>query len=420
MSQELISQPLRLGNHLVAGYWRYLLPEELQQLKYPAERRSACMNCPKVVSDQFRQDYRCCTYFPRVPNFALGLALIFEPQSAPVIKKLIKDGFILPEGMIASPDKWASYHVEVEEERYGKSDKILCPFLDRSNGYCKIYPFRNSVCSTFFCLKDAGDCGEKFWDELQSLGSQCELALGQWVMEKADLCPDEYYENLDLMNPKEVVSQKDQSWTRASRKVLWGSWFGKEEAFLRRCADIIMENKSHLWSIANHAQIREALSFEKKSVTRVPAKHRAEARAEFNDEEGETVPPWKIWNQVLKTHSKLWTSPGGLMKLSDKITITDNTRQSETDSYWNQHTQKVIYYSGTGKNKETSDVEYISEQESHALMLFSQLRSIDANLRNEIRTLTQRDPEDFLSEWNHKKVIVAHKASGKSCPPPQV
>ena len=51
---------------------------------------------------------------------------------------------LIPEGMNQTPTQWYDYLDDVKNEQFGKS-KILCPMLDRSNGYCKIHAFRNSV-----------------------------------------------------------------------------------------------------------------------------------------------------------------------------------------------------------------------------------------------------------------------------------
>ena len=404
-----------LGNHLVAGYWRYLLPKQVAELDFPAEGRSSCMSCPQIVMESYRPDYRCCTYFPRVPNFALGLALLHQPEAAITIRKLIREGFILPEGMVATPDNWAAYMTEVGEDRYGKSEKVLCPFLRTENGHCGIYAFRNSVCSTFFCLKDAGQAGERFWDELQTLGSQCELALGQWVMGQAGLCPDRYYERLNRMDPAEVVNPKDLSWKKTYLRKLWGRFYGKEEGFLIESATIILNNSDRLWDIANHVAIREAVVFDKKSLKRVPEKHREEARAELSDEDGETVPPWKIWNTVLSRYRTLWSVPGGLLKLSANIQFIKNSDEGVTSCHKKRAGFRVLRLKN-GRSKGDGESEDLTEKEKEALDCFQEAINVDFELLLRLKNLLGADPLKFLSVWYHKKIITSHKALAPNRP----
>lgn len=414
MSQEEISQPLRLGKHLVTGYWRYILPNELLQLKYPDESRSACMSCPKVLSDSYRPDYRCCTYFPRVPNFALGFALLHSEEARDLIRELILKGFILPEGMVATPDLWADYITEVEEDRYGKSHTVLCPFLNQANGYCRIYSFRNSVCSTFFCLKDGGQAGESFWHELQELGSQCELAIGQWAMGEVGLSPDLYYERLNRLEPAKVARRKDRAWNRTALRSLWGRFFGQEEEFLIRTADMFRSHQDKLWDIANQVEIREASEFEKKSLSRVPARYRAEARAEMGDASAqETMPPWKIWNGLLSRHRVLWTVPGGLIQLAPGVVLPVNPDQTPDGLCHRAGKYRLELFRRADRRGSAEFCEYISRSEREALELFRQPVLVTFRLMQDLARVLGKDsdPFGFISNSFHKKVLVPYKAS---------
>ncbi len=175
-TRDPIEQAFKIGHHWVPGIWRYMLPGALTEMTLPQERLATCLNCPKARFEGWRPDYRCCTYHPRVPNFLLGLALS-EPASAKIIKRLVREGFLLPEGMISSPNQWAHYLTDTGEDRFGRSEKVLCPFLEQKSGLCQLYAFRNSVCSTFFCQHDHGDKGDRFWSSVQTVAQQVEMAL---------------------------------------------------------------------------------------------------------------------------------------------------------------------------------------------------------------------------------------------------
>src|SRR5262249_32817474 len=121
-----------------------MLPEALWAMRIPSERRATCAACPRIASDDFRPDYRCCTYHPRVAGFMLALALD-TPAGHAAVERAHAAGFLMPEGLQASPAQWAGFLVDVGEERFGKSQRVLCPMLETATGRCGIYAFRNAV-----------------------------------------------------------------------------------------------------------------------------------------------------------------------------------------------------------------------------------------------------------------------------------
>ena len=184
-SSSKVFEPLMMGNHPIPGIWSYLLPDDFSYLRLPQESKSKCSECPQVEKQGFRSDYRCCTYFPRIPNFMLGLALVEgQEQRVAMVRDLIQKGFVLPEGTHASPDLWRRSVVQNSQEKFGRGDDVLCPFIDKSKQMCGIHNYRGSVCSTFFCELDHGRSSEEFWDGLQSLMLQVETALSQHLMSR--------------------------------------------------------------------------------------------------------------------------------------------------------------------------------------------------------------------------------------------
>ena len=75
MSDNPITSTIKIGNHKFPGIWKYILPEEFMRLKLPNERFTVCNKCHRVNTHNYRGDCRCCTYFPQIPNFLVGLAL---------------------------------------------------------------------------------------------------------------------------------------------------------------------------------------------------------------------------------------------------------------------------------------------------------------------------------------------------------
>ena len=90
MSYNPIASTIKIGNHKFPGIWQYILPEEFMWLKLPNESFTVCNKCHRVETQNYRSDCRCCTYFPQIPNFLLGLALK-DPTSEPLVKKVIEN-----------------------------------------------------------------------------------------------------------------------------------------------------------------------------------------------------------------------------------------------------------------------------------------------------------------------------------------
>ena len=154
MEQNLIS----IGRHFVPSVWQRMLPEDFFHLDYPDEKESNCHNCPQVVRADFKMPYKCCTYIPRIPNFLIGAALV-DPGAGPGLFQGVAK-FGLPDGIMITPGQYADSLLENARGRFGRTDLIRCPFLNPATAGCGIYPYRNSVCSTFFCRNSHGTRGQ--------------------------------------------------------------------------------------------------------------------------------------------------------------------------------------------------------------------------------------------------------------------
>ena len=247
-------------------------------MNFPEERRATCSNCPKSCYESYRKDYRCCTYHPRVPNFLLGLATL-TPQGDQAFDKILAQGMLLPEGMLASPQQWLDSLKDEFQGHYGQSEKVLCPLLDTSSGLCNIHDYRNAVCSTFFCYTDHGESGDLFWAQLQTLGSQVELTLAQWALRQAGFDFDLYLSRLNDLAPKIDQLSTVSGWRSEILQDLWGAWFGREKDLFRKCIDIMIRHKNSLWTIAQQEMIQEARDFERALDTWIPPELREDDSA---------------------------------------------------------------------------------------------------------------------------------------------
>ena len=161
-------ETLEQGGHLFPGIWRHLLPEEFTWQTPPREHRATCDDCYLVTLGDFAADCQCCTYSPQIPNFLVGLALK-DPRSRDAMMRQIEAGGALPRELVNAPGRFRRALALHEYGRFGRDTEATCRFYDRRTTQCRIYPYRNSVCSTFICAHDHGEDGEYYWERLQQL-----------------------------------------------------------------------------------------------------------------------------------------------------------------------------------------------------------------------------------------------------------
>ncbi|HYX39761.1 MAG TPA: hypothetical protein VE954_42240 [Oligoflexus sp.] len=400
-------RPSRLGSHNFPGIWTAMMPRELFGLRIPEERRATCMNCPKASYEGYRADYRCCTYHPRVANFLLGLASETAVGDR-VLDNLLDRGMLIPEGMHYAPAQWVDYLDDLQKDAFGRSEKVLCPNLDQSTGYCNIHAFRNSVCSTFFCYKDHGDAGDGFWDQVQVLGSQVEMALGQWALQQAGFNLDQYFKAFDkLAKNIHKVSVRD-GWQTEARESLWGSWLGREKELMRACAAAVVHERDNLWEIANSQPIRESVPFDKAMVKAVPKRLEDQIDPEdLEDSGGETVRPSVIWQDVMKAYWKLWDLPEGAFVVNPKVKIADNALQTTQDQYYQDKPYFIMFYPRKGSKTLDWKMGITAAQKAVLDLFVGTARELDTTLLTNPAFKALENGKNFLAEMLRRKVLVA-------------
>lgn len=402
-----ILNPLRLGANQFPGAWSYTMPKELRGLRLPDERRATCMSCPKACYEDYRPDYRCCTYHPRIPNYLLGLNAL-GPNGDLALDLALDRGMLLPEGMNHAPMQWYDYLDDLENESFGKSQKVLCPMLDESNGYCRSHAFRNSVCSTFFCLKDHGQAGDEFWSSLQTLGTQVELSLSQWCLQMLGFDLPQYFKTFTALS-NDVKNVSSQSgWKDYVLDMLWGSWRGREKEIMRECGRLVAENREDLWEIANTFVIQESAPFNIAMVKAVPKHLEAQVDPEDleEDEDAEAAKPKDLWKTVMKNYDKLWDLPEGRYVLSNRVAILPNEGSDKESLYHKDKPFNLRVYNRKGSK--TLDWQmFLDTIERDVLALFQQNgQALDWTLLMNPVIKAHGRGREFLAEMLKSKVLV--------------
>ncbi len=122
-----IFSTLEIGRHHFPGMWQYLLPEEFKWIKPPRELTADCSRCIKVARGEHDAECQCCTYFPQVPNYMVGLALM-DPGSCHPVKNAVEKGCGLPRDLVVSPLVFKRTVEGYTKDLFGRAKSIVCPF----------------------------------------------------------------------------------------------------------------------------------------------------------------------------------------------------------------------------------------------------------------------------------------------------
>ncbi|MES2744673.1 MAG: hypothetical protein V4655_04560, partial [Bdellovibrionota bacterium] len=315
---------------------------------------------------------------------------------------------LLPEGMNHAPMQWYDYLDDLQNESFGKSTKVLCPMLDQSNGYCRAHAFRNSVCSTFFCLKDHGQAGDEFWASLQTLGTQVELSLSQWCLRTLGFDLQLYFKTFTKLSTEMQNVSSQTGWKDYVLDSLWGSWRGHEKEIMLECGRLVSKHRDDLWDIANTFAISESAPFNIAMIKGVPKHLEDQIDPEDleEDEDAEAAKPRDLWKSVMKNYDKLWDLPEGRYILSPRVEIIPNKGIDQESLYHADQPFSLRVY--TRKGSRTLDWRmYIQQADFDVLQLFKQDGvSLDWSLlMNPVLSAHGRGKE-FIAEMLKSKVLV--------------
>ncbi len=218
-----------------------------------AEPRATCSDCAMCDKSGdagvakaepgagfFRPDIKCCSYHPTLPNYLVGAALADPSAAGEEGRSRLRAKIAARVGVtmtwLAAPRKYLVLYDAARESSFGRSDALLCPYYERATGGCTVWPFRESVCATFFCKHAAGATGQAFWQALKRYLAHIEVALARYAATSIRGTPP----------PPELPRMKltrDDLEGRppgpADYAALWGDWVGREELLYVECAKLV-------------------------------------------------------------------------------------------------------------------------------------------------------------------------------------
>ncbi len=228
--------------------YQHLLPKTLLSFEI-YEVKATCSQCAMALGKAqkngadadkwYNPSLKCCTYQPFLPNYLLGG--ILKSSSRGVIESQItQKDFMLPLGGFPSVKYQIAFNAKNPAD-FGRKSEFLCSYYDKKTELCKIWKYRNSVCSTYHCFSIYNEKGISFWLDLQEYLFSVETTLAEYCMEEGGFNPQQVWESLDFLNGKgpESLEADWNELTAESHQELWQNWVNKESEFYIQSYEIV-------------------------------------------------------------------------------------------------------------------------------------------------------------------------------------
>ncbi len=228
-----------------------ILPEIFES-PLAEERHATCEECAMCMPSEplfspehyFSEETRCCTYFPSLPNFAVGGLLSDRGAKCAEGRRRVLAAVEARIGTspigIRPPRKQVLLYRH-GRSAFGRSRALACPYFDSDRGHCTVWEYREAVCSTWFCKYNDGQDGFDFWKQLlrYMLGMQRVLVLH--ALRELQCEPSRFICDGDDGSSLDRYDLDDEPPSEKAYTDLWGEWVGREPQFFMRCYEIVTE-----------------------------------------------------------------------------------------------------------------------------------------------------------------------------------
>jgi hypothetical protein len=280
--------------------------------------------------------------------------------------------------------------------------------MDTEEPVCGIYPYRNSICATFFCENDHGDKGAAYWNKIQALVGQIETSICQWVMDEIGLDAKRYIERMNSLSDK-IDTLSDPSsgtWSFSIRKFLWGEWFGQECEFFEKCADLVIEQRDRIYEIACNQYPFEAFQYEHALKYWIPSAYRDEVPP-LPEKQGIPVSISDLWYALQLASRQIWELPynEGSVVLSNQVIIEKNPRDDTLSQIYEN--KPYILYLLQKDGGVPNRILFLTDDETKTLRLLKTAQVIDEQLFDTIEISEKEAAKAFLAECMRRQILVA-------------
>lgn len=193
----------------------------------------------------FNPDTKCCTYYPNLPNYAVGGILQDERKEAAVgrsrvLEKITGRQGVYPVGLLR-PRKYDHLYSH-GMQGFGKSLSMRCPYYAETSGSCSIWHYREAVCSSWFCKFDDGYVGQLYWEGVRDYLKHLQRLLACFVLDQLNWPPESIhtYRFIDWYTPDNSPGSRHQldendldekAMPDTAYKAAWREWYGREKEF---------------------------------------------------------------------------------------------------------------------------------------------------------------------------------------------
>ncbi|MDP2875886.1 MAG: hypothetical protein Q8O00_06860 [Holophaga sp.] len=147
---------------------------------------------------------------------------------------IVRRSGVSPMGVYGPSTYWLLY--DAVPNSFGRSSTLRCPLFDLAAGSCRVWPYREATCATWFCKYNRGKKGMTFWESLRDLLGALERALARTLVLELDPGTESlevlFSRSGEPFEVEELVGGASDS-SHARR---WGKWGGREREFFQECA----------------------------------------------------------------------------------------------------------------------------------------------------------------------------------------
>lgn len=234
-----------LFKHQIPQFYSQILPSSILQISLQ-ETKATCSQCAMSRpghrgKTHYREDLKCCTFHPFLPNFLVGAILgdATLASGAEVLRdKIARREYALPIGMVA-PVRYQLEFQEHKAEKFGLEEGWLCPYYDRTQQNCRVWRYRGVVCTTFFCKSSYGTSGKLFWEHMSDYLAYVEMALMEEALVMLDFSPRQVSHLTSFLNRETGTVREKKSWVLPADtfRELWNG-YEDIEAFYKKTFEI--------------------------------------------------------------------------------------------------------------------------------------------------------------------------------------
>ena len=235
--------------HLTPPLYSEILSHEILRMDLN-ETKATCDQClrarpPTPLKDRYQNHLKCCTYYPLVPNFAVGAILADSTgrydYAQKVIRKIIqKRQYSLPIGLLPP----VAYQLEFRNRKdgeFGQKEDWLCPYFHQEKNQCSMWAYRGAVCTSYYCKSSYGKKGQKYWSQMSDYLTYVEMALLEESLIRLDFSPRQISDCFRYVNCDTGTSHEKKSWSmpKKTAQVFWRDYDADQEGFFIKCFKIV-------------------------------------------------------------------------------------------------------------------------------------------------------------------------------------